>query len=1312
MNSPADRLHAFLLAAAVCLLPPSLLAQAAPLATFPATNVGSTSLPQAVTFTLPAAATISSIAPAASLGNKNEYTAGTVTGCVVDGATSNPIGTICSIPITFTPAYPGLRAIPLQAVTSAGKFNFGLNAIGLGPLAALTPGIISIYAGLPYDTNRSSGDGGPATSAQLTLPTGIAIDSAGDTYVSDLAYSVVRRIDGVTGVITTVAGMAASPNGFSGDGGPATSAQLNHAEGLALDSAGNLYIADTENSRIRRVTAATGIISTVVGDGTSATAGDGGLGTSAEIHAPYGVAIDSAGNLYIAELGASVIRRVDASTGIITTIAGIAGVPGYAGDGGPATSANLEALYSIAFDSGDNLYLTDGTHGVIRKITATTGIITTVVGNGSNASTVDGVLATETAFHQIRGVAVDSAGDIYFTCGTVVDLDISKVIRKVSANTGIVTTVVGGDGVDRDPPSGMGGPATAAGIGSLPNLVVDSAGNLYFPTDSNILKVDVSTSALTYPQTTPVGTPDAVDDPQTAILNNIGNEPLTGSSGNGAITSSWLIDASSTCFPFTSLASGNSCTLPVDFKPTLSGALTGTLPLEDNSLNASPATQSITLTGTATGGTVTIAPALQAFPATAVGNTSAAQSSTLTNGTASAITLHSGSLTDATDFTQSDNCNGQVAAGGSCTVTFTFTPQSAGALSSSYSIATGSQGWTVALSGTGTAALTPQASLSPTSLSFTTVVNTVASNQTVTLTNSGTADLIINSLVITGTNASSFTIVSESCGPTKPDHATLAAGASCQIVIGFPTIVAGTYTANLTVTDDASATIQTVALNGTVTGTSQAVFSPASLSFATVVNTAAPNQTVTLSNPGTAPLAISSVALGGVNASSFNVVSNACGATLAAGANCIMTIGFPVTVAGTYNATLTANDNAIPATQTVALSGTVTGTPQAALSPATLSFTTSAGVPSTTATSTLSNAGTAALTIASINLSGSGASTFSQTNTCGTTLAPAAYCTISVVFSPSAAGSYSANLVVTDNAATTTQTATLTRTATSSAAPQPPLSPANPSFGSVATGLTSTAQTFTLANAGTASLAITSISIGGANAASFAITSNACGAALAAGASCTLTIAFSPTSAGNLAATLSVVDAVGTQTSALSGVGVSTTPPDFSITATPAAQSTYRGASVSYTIQLASLLAGNPFNSAVTLSAGGLPAGAMAKFSPAMVTPGTVQQTSTLTVEVPGLVSRVVPGATRPGESEGITPAMLALGLLLVRRARRRMFRVLSVLLLAGIAGLSFTIMGCGTGNGFKIPTSTSTIIVTATGGSTTHSTTVTLTIQ
>jgi sugar lactone lactonase YvrE len=697
--------------------------------------------------------------------------------------------------------------------------------------------------------------------------------------------------------------------------------------------------------------------------------------------------------------------------------------------------------------------------------------------------------------------------------------------------------------------------------------------------------LSIAPTTITFPSTA-VGATSA---PLTSTLTNGGTSSLYITAGSLADSTDFT--QSNNCNGI--IAPGASCTITFTFTPKSAAALTSTYTVAD--LNNPSNTLTVALSGTGIGA-VMIAPTTQVFPDTAVGSTSAVQTSVLTNTTASAVTLHAGSLTDANDFTQSDNCSGQVAAGSSCAITFAFTPKSSGALSSTYSISTGSQGWTVALSGNGTAARVPQAVLSPTSLTFTTVVNTAAYNQTVTLSNPGDVALTISSFAISGANASSFQIVTNTCGTS------LAANASCSITVGFPVIVAGTYTATLTVTDNASPATQIVALTGTVTGTPQATLTPAALSFTTTVGTSAATQIETLTNSGTAALTISLAVLGGSNASAFAIASSTCGTTLAAGASCTFTLGMSATAVGSYSAGLNVTDNANPSTQIVGLTGQVNGVAAAALTPATASF------------------------------------------------------------------------------------------------------------GSVNTGSTSAAQTFTLANAGSAALTITSVSVSGPNAAMFAVTAKTCGATLAAGASCTVTIAFSPTSAGNLTATLSVVDAVGTQTSPLSGVGVSITPPDFSITATPAAQSTYRGASVSYTIQLASLVAGNPFSNAVTLAASGLPAGATATFSPATVTPGTAPQTATMTVAVPALVGKAVPG--RRGVPEGITLAMVALGLLVGGRARRRMPRLLSMLLLAGLAGLSFTMTGCGAGTGFDIPASTSTISVMATGGGTTHSTTVTLTIQ
>ena len=266
--------------------------------------VGASSAVQNILLQTTATETITSITVPQSQGGKQEYSIGTITGCTI-GA-SNPAGTVCTIPITFTPAYPGQRWVPLQVVTSAGKINFGLTGIGVGPLAALTPGIISTFAG--NGTAGYTGDGGPATSAELNTPVGVAFDSAGNLYIGDNANSRVRKVNAATGTITTVAGTGVA--GYSGDGGAATSAQLNGPEVVALDSAGNLYIAEYYNNRIRKVAATTGIITTVAGNGTQNYSGDGGPATSAALWSPTGVAVDSANNLYIADFGNHRIRKV------------------------------------------------------------------------------------------------------------------------------------------------------------------------------------------------------------------------------------------------------------------------------------------------------------------------------------------------------------------------------------------------------------------------------------------------------------------------------------------------------------------------------------------------------------------------------------------------------------------------------------------------------------------------------------------------------------------------------------------------------------------------------------------------------------------------------------------------------------------------------------------------------------------------------------------------------------------------------------------------------------------------------------------
>jgi sugar lactone lactonase YvrE len=330
-------------------------------------------------------------------------------------------------------------------------------------------GVITTVAG--NGTGGFGGDNGPASSAELNPPLGVAVDSAGTLYIADSYNNRVRKVS--NGVITTVAG-----TGTQGDNGQATTALLNRPEGVAVDSAGSLYIADTGNNRIRKV--ANGVITTVAGTGTPGFNGDYGPATSAQLNYPYGIAVDSVGNIYIADTGNNRIRKV--ANGVITTVAGN-GTGGFSGDNGQATSAQLAAPYSVAVDTAGNLYIADNGNNRVREVSH--GVITTVAGNGTPGYGGDNGPATSAQLYGDYGVAVDSAGNLYIA-GSVYE-----GIREVS--NGVITTVVGG-------PAGFGGdggPATLARL-FLPRVVaVDSFGNLYFADSGNARIRKVSNGVIT-----------------------------------------------------------------------------------------------------------------------------------------------------------------------------------------------------------------------------------------------------------------------------------------------------------------------------------------------------------------------------------------------------------------------------------------------------------------------------------------------------------------------------------------------------------------------------------------------------------------------------------------------------------------------------------------------------------------------------------------------------------------------------------------------------------------------------------------------
>jgi sugar lactone lactonase YvrE len=320
------------------------------------------------------------------------------------------------------------------------------------------------------------GDGGPAVNAAVNNPSAVAVDTAGNLYITDSGNNRVRKVS-TSGTITTVAGNGTP--GFSGDGGPAADASLNNPSAVAVDSAGNLYIADAHNHRVRKVSVS-GTITTIAGTGGFGYSGDGGSATSAELYFPQGVAVDAAGNLFIADTNNDRVRKVSVS-GTITTVAG----NGSSGDGGPAIDASLSFPQGVVVDAAGNLYIADTSNHRVRKVSVS-GTITTIAGVGSSGYSGDGGSAIDATVFFPRGVAVDAAGNLF-----IADTSNHRV-RKVSVS-GTITTVAGNGS------SGDGGPAIDASLSFPQGVVVDAAGNLYIADINNhrVRKVSVSGTITT-----------------------------------------------------------------------------------------------------------------------------------------------------------------------------------------------------------------------------------------------------------------------------------------------------------------------------------------------------------------------------------------------------------------------------------------------------------------------------------------------------------------------------------------------------------------------------------------------------------------------------------------------------------------------------------------------------------------------------------------------------------------------------------------------------------------------------------------------
>lgn len=568
-------------------------AQAQNLTTFGTATVGTTT-PVTQTVTVPIKATgsvtVASVAVLTMGAPKLDFTAATggtdtCTNQTFSGTAS------CQYSVSFAPIYPGPRngAVVLEDASGNPLATEYLTGTGEGSLAIMVPGTISVAAGVVGQWTNIN-DGAAATAADLYLPSGVALDGAGDIFIADSNHNRVREVVAATGDIQTVAG-----NGESGYVPTATIAKqtsLTIPGGVAIDGAGNLYIADTDNNIVREVNLTTGSIVTLAGNGQPGYTGDGDLANSANttLNSPEGITVDAAGNLFIADTGNNVIREVNASTGIITTIAGGGATPDTCtgstdsiGDGCTATSATLSAPYGVAFDPSGNMYIPDSGNNRVRVVSASH-IITTFAGTGAAGYSGDTKAAAQAELYSPFGVACDAAGDVY-----IADAQ-NHVIRKVNGTTHIISTVAGnntsssyndgksgytygnnqsgelytGNGIA----AGASAKVTGAGINAPYAVALDGAGNIYVAEyfDNVIREVIANDATLFF---TPALWEGQVSGAQNEYIENDGNQSLTFSGISNDANST--LGTGSTCSTTGSVAVDDFCSVQVYYSPTASG---------------------------------------------------------------------------------------------------------------------------------------------------------------------------------------------------------------------------------------------------------------------------------------------------------------------------------------------------------------------------------------------------------------------------------------------------------------------------------------------------------------------------------------------------------------------------------------------------------------------------------------------------------------------------------------------------------------------------------------------------------------------
>jgi len=671
---------------------------------------------------------------------------------------------------------------------------------------------------------------------------------------------------------------------------------------------------------------------------------------------------------------------------------------------------------------------------------------------------------------------------------------------------------------------------------------------------------------------------------QTVTLTNTGNAALNLTSIAVTGTNSGDYAQTNTCG--SSVAANNgTCTISVTFTPTATGTRSASVSITDN---ATGSPQTITLSGTGTPApapVVSLSASSLTFTSQQVGTTSAAQTVTLTNTGNAALSITSIAVTGANsgDYAQSNTCGSSVTANnGTCTINVTFAPTAAGTRTASVTITDSAAGSPHAITFSGTGAASPVVNLSSTSLTFATqALGAASSPQSVTLTNSGNGPLTITSIAVTGANSGDFA-QSNTCGGSVAAN-----NGTCTITVTFTPTGAGVRAAAVTITDNAAGSPHSISLNGTGSASPVTITPPSNNYGSQAVGTSTHATIFTIKNVGSPSLTLNSITTTG----DFSL-TNFCGSGLSQGFSCDVWVIFTPTAPGVRTGSLVFTDSSPDSPQVVPLTGTGTsGTPAPAvnLAPSNLTFasqqvnTTSAAQPVT-----LTNTGTAALTITGISVTGANAGDYTQLNSCGGSVpANNGSCTITVTFTPTAAGTRAAAVTITDNAAGSPHSIPLSGTGASAPAPVVSLSSSSLTFASQTLNTTSGSQTVTLTNTGNAALNLTSIGLTGANTGDYAETTT-CGSTVAANnGNCTISVTFTPTATGSRTAAVTITDnATGSpQTITLTGTGANANAPavGLSTSSLTFASQTLNTTSASQTVTLT-----NTGNAVLNLSSIGL----------------------------------------------------------------------------------------------------------------------------